>query len=198
MDSFFLLIGLLVLIIAVVGLLVSGHDRALVLSVRPLRIRIEKATLERPIQEALKRLLASKAVEKFKNGRSSEITFYDACAFWGISPSSSAIELSGQLSNFNRIVQAAQDSMQDRQVTFGHGGYAFGPDALWVLQEVHAHLQETFSGELILQRDFSIFAAGSVGDVYGGIGRLRSSVVEDGGPGRWPRADRSGDAGARR
>ncbi len=130
----------------------AGRDRARVLSVQPTEARIAKASLERPTQETLKRLFTSKAVEKFKNGRSADITFYEACAFWGISPSSSAIELNGQINNFKKIVQAAVNAVGSGQVSFGHGGYAFGRDDLKVLQEVHDYLRRTFSEELSVIR----------------------------------------------
>src|SRR5439155_8562554 len=89
----------------------------------PSESRVTKAGLARPTIEALKRLLASKAVEKAKNNRAGDITCYDACAFWGISPMSSAIELEGRTANLEKIVESARIALRGKAASsFGHGG----------------------------------------------------------------------------
>lgn len=115
--------------------------------------RVTKAGLARPTIEALKKLLASKAVEKSKNNRLDDITFYDACAFWGISPMSSAIQLEGRVANLEKIVASARTALRGKAASsFGHGGPGFGVDDLKRLTEVHNLLLEKFKVELAVIR----------------------------------------------
>jgi hypothetical protein len=119
----------------------------------PIESRVTKTGLARPTIEALKKLLASKAVEKAKNNRGDDITFYDACAFWGISPMSSAIELEGRTSNLERIVETARGALRGKAASsFGHGGPGFGADDLKRLMEVHNLLLDKFKVELAVIR----------------------------------------------
>jgi len=118
----------------------------------PTESRVRKAGLARPTIEALKKLLSSKVVEKAKNNRPDDITFYDACAFWGVSPMSSAIELEGRISNFEKIVDTARGVLRGKAASFGHGGEGFGADDLNRLMEVHALLQEKFKAEIAVIR----------------------------------------------
>lgn len=109
----------------------------------------EKAALGRDTEAQLKKLLASKAVEKVRNNRLDDITFYDACAFWGITPMSSAVELDGQVANFERIVQSAREAIhRDRLATFSHGGPSFGTEDLNRLLKASSSLQSKFQAEL--------------------------------------------------
>ena len=114
--------------------------------------RITKAGLAWPTIEALKKVLASKAVDKAKNNRTDDITFYDACAFWGVSPMSSAIALEGRLANFEKIVETARTVLRGKTASFGHGGEGFGVDDLKRLMDVHRLLQEKFKVELAVIR----------------------------------------------
>jgi len=84
---------------------------------------IEKAGLSRKVEQELKRLFESKACLKFKNNRLDDITFYDACVFWRISPMSSAIEFEGNISNFMRVIKSAMKAIQDYK--FKRIKYAF-------------------------------------------------------------------------
>lgn len=109
---------------------------------------IEKAGLGRQIEQELKRLFASKAVEKINNKRLADLTFYDACAFWGISPRSSAIQLAGRIANFKGVIESAQNIVQEKMATFEHGGHAFGAHDLDTLIRVHEELLQRFQEEI--------------------------------------------------
>jgi len=108
----------------------------------------EKAALGREIEQPLRKLLSSKAAEKFRNKRVDEITFYDACAFWGITPASSAIELQGQIAKLEKMVELAREAIQEKTVTFGHGGHSFGAKDLDEILEVHRVLMQKFDTEI--------------------------------------------------
>jgi hypothetical protein len=114
--------------------------------------RVIKAGLARSTIEALKRLLTSKAVEKVKNNRLEDVTFYDACAFWGVSPMSSAIQLEGRLANFEKLVDSARSVLRGKAASFAHGGEGFGVDDLKRLTEVDKLLQEKFRTDLAFIR----------------------------------------------
>ncbi len=130
----------------------AGRDHARLLSNRAKGSKVEKAALARETEQELKRLFASKAVEKFKNNRAGDITFYDACAFWRVSPRSSAIELEGRFANLESVVGAARKVVKERTSTFEHGGPAFGRADLDVLLDLHRGLQESFQEEIRIIR----------------------------------------------
>jgi len=126
----------------------AGREHARLLSSRMSEASIEKAALSRDIKQELKRLFTSKALEKIKNNRLADLTFYDACAFWGISPRSSAIELEGRIANFKKITEVARKVVQKSLATFEHGGYTFGSQDLDALLEVHEKLLQRFQEEI--------------------------------------------------
>ncbi|MBW1998608.1 MAG: hypothetical protein JRJ29_11660 [Deltaproteobacteria bacterium] len=109
---------------------------------------IEKADLFREVKQELKRLFSSKAAEKFRNGRLAELTFHDACSFWGISPRSSAIELEGRINKFNRNLDSARKAVREKTVSFEHGGQVFSETDLDNLLEIHHELLKRFQTEI--------------------------------------------------
>ncbi len=109
----------------------------------------EKVALGRDTESHLRRLLESKAVEKVRNSRLDDMTFYDACAFWGITPMSSAMDLEGQIANFEKIVKSAREAIRmESFATFSHGGPPFGIQDLDRLLAVNSLLQSKFRAEL--------------------------------------------------
>jgi hypothetical protein len=130
----------------------AGHEHAQSLLNRKERLPVQKASLPREVARELKRLFESKAVEKVKSNRISDLTFYDACDFWRISPRSSAIELDGRLANLERVVESALKIVQRKSASFEHGGTAFGRGDLQVLLDVHRKLQGEFQEELRIIR----------------------------------------------
>lgn len=126
----------------------AGREHARFLLGRFDESHIEKAALAREIEKELKRLFRSKAVEKVRNKRFADLTFYDACAFWGISPRNSAIELEGGIANFKKVVESARMVVQEKAATFEHGGYAFRANDLDELLEVHSELLKRFHEEM--------------------------------------------------
>lgn len=108
----------------------------------------EKITISRQTKEELKRLLGSKAAEKVRNRRETDLTFFDACTFWGISSRSSAIEMQGKLANFEGIVESSRRAVLNRDITLEHGRLPFGSQDLDLLGEVHRILLELFNEEI--------------------------------------------------
>lgn len=126
----------------------AGREHARVLLGRLGPSVIQKAGLAREVQEELKRLFSSKATEKHRNNRLADLTFHDACAFWGISPRSSAIQLKGRIANFIGVLDAARKAVQGKAITFEHGGQTYGANDLDNLLEVHGDLLKRFHMEL--------------------------------------------------
>lgn len=127
----------------------AGRDQARLLSRhKQQRLHIEKIALSRETSLALKKLFSSKVMDKFRNNLMTEITFSDACSFWGISPRSSAIELEGEISNFERIVETAKKAARNKIVSFEHSGNIFGESDLEELLQVHRELLKKFQDEL--------------------------------------------------
>jgi hypothetical protein len=109
---------------------------------------VEKSPLSRNTVKEIKRLLSSRAVGKTRNDRSSEITFYDACAFWGITPRSTSIELEGRLANFEKIIATSFSSLRGEEKSFVHGGIPIGSNDLEMLRNVHKDLLARFQNEI--------------------------------------------------
>lgn len=126
----------------------TGREHARLLLSRLSISPIQKSGLARDIQRELKRLFTSRATEKYRNGRIPDITFYDACAFWGISPRSSAIEFNGRIANFNGILDVARRAIQEKQVTFKHGGEVFSSNDLDDLNGIHHEMLKMFNKEI--------------------------------------------------
>jgi len=108
----------------------------------------KKAGLGRDIQQELKRLISSKAFEKYRNGQIQDLTFHDACIFWGISPRSSAIEMEGRFANFVRIVDTAREATGGKTVVFEYSGYTYNDTDLQTLLKIHQELMRAFAEEV--------------------------------------------------
>lgn len=126
----------------------AGREQVGLLQARSGQSSTHKAGLARDLEFEIKRLFRSKALDKFRNRRESDLTFYDACGFWGVSPRSSAIELQGRLANLEEIIHRAKEIVQDVQATFEHGGPSFGVNDLRTLLELHQFLLRRFSAEI--------------------------------------------------
>jgi hypothetical protein len=126
----------------------GGREHARLLLEQDNRPSTEKAGLSREIEQQLRRLFVMRAVDKFSQGHPEEITFYDACAFWGISPRSSAIELEGKIANFREVLQSAQKVANGGSICLEHGGRTYGPEDLEALLRTHKYLLSRFTPEL--------------------------------------------------
>jgi hypothetical protein len=126
----------------------AGREVAKDFSDRLKSLSPEKVGLSREIQRELIRLLSGRATQKFRNSRSEEMTFHDACGFWRISPWSSAIQLEGRLAHFESVVDTARRAFRERTVSFKHGGRTYNGRDLDVLEAVHRDLMSKFSEEI--------------------------------------------------
>ena len=113
-----------------------------------------KSGLDRAMVNQIKRLFSSRAIEKYIGQRIEEITFYDACAFWGITPRSSAIQLENKIANFNNVIQTALTDSKGKKLTFEHGGRSYSQKEIKLLIDVHELLLKTYKQqiEVIMER----------------------------------------------
>jgi hypothetical protein len=125
----------------------AGREQAKMLLNKKTDTQLEKAGLARETYQELKRLLSSRAVQKYKNGQTTEITFYDACMFWRISPSSSAIEFEGRVSAFEKILEYARASHKEG-VLLDHEGRKYTLKDLDMLDQLNKTLLARFKDEI--------------------------------------------------
>jgi hypothetical protein len=126
----------------------AGRQHARSLSAHPKPEGTKKAGLAREIAQELRRLLTSRAAEKYRLGGVQDISFFDASAFWGISPRSSATDLSGRIENFVSLVETAKQASTGEGATLEHGGIPFTVADLDLLLELHSQLEAKFGAEL--------------------------------------------------
>ena len=115
--------------------------------------RSEKTGLHRSTQNQLRRLLDSSAAEKFAADAVDDITFHDACGFWGITPRSKAIQLASQVTNIETILREAGHLAGDGTLSFEHGGPAFTGGQVRRLQDLNGFLKDRFEDSLAIIRE---------------------------------------------
>lgn len=108
----------------------------------------KKAGLSREVQSQVVRLLESKACNKLKDNRVKDITFHDACTFWGISPRSTANDFHSRTSNIKKVVELAISHCSNGSITFQHGSKALSRSGFIKLQELHLTMLEMFKSEI--------------------------------------------------
>jgi hypothetical protein len=107
-----------------------------------------KSGIDRTMVLKIKRLFSSKVFEKYIGQRTEEITFYDACAFWGITPRSSAIELESSIANFKNVIKTALKDAKGKKLSFQHGGRAYSPKELNLLIDAHELLMKKYKQQI--------------------------------------------------
>lgn len=113
----------------------------------------EKAQLERKDKERLRRLLESRALAKVLSGRENDLTFHDACVFWGITPRSSARDLHTKYASVDEIIRAAELASGGKHITLEHGTRGIGHEEVHALRLLNLDLRQRFRTELdIIER----------------------------------------------
>jgi len=126
----------------------SGKQYAKSLIKDSVKKETEKGPFTREITRELKKYFESRALAKYKENRASEITFYDLCALFSISPRSSYIELEGKLSNFNNIIAKAQEIAGKKTFSFEHGGNEYNLLDIEMLNKLKEFLLKKFEHDL--------------------------------------------------
>jgi len=126
----------------------SGRERGRSLGSKDTQADSGKGSIARDIQYEVRRLVKSKAFKKFTDETPEKITFFDACSFWGISPSSSAIEFKGRVENLKSVVDTARRALSSDSNRFKYANWDLTLEDLQKLREVHSFLMEKFKEDV--------------------------------------------------
>lgn len=126
----------------------AGRQRAAALSGRDDGAGSVKASLPRGTTRDLEKLLSSRAVKKFLDGRRDEITFTDAAGFWGISARSSAMEFSGKTGHVEATLRAAAEHAARGPIALKHGAPPLGARDIKQLLELHEEMFKRFANDI--------------------------------------------------
>lgn len=110
-------------------------------------------SLERGLQDDLRRLARSRAHDKLLAGRSSDLTFHDACGFFGISPRSSAMDLEARLAHVAAVLDGAGELTSESPIYLDRtGGQELDAAGVERLRDLQAVLESSFDAELAVIR----------------------------------------------
>jgi len=107
--------------------------------------------LTRDQEKFLLGLLNSSAVEKYQQGLKLELTFADACRFWGISEGLRGEALDDRIDHVREELVDLRRLVGDKGVDLSSGRH-IGPEDLGLIQEVDEYLTERFGRHLTLLR----------------------------------------------
>src|SRR5262249_4319383 len=107
--------------------------------------------LSRDQERFLLGLLDSTAAQKSAEGRTQELTFADACRFWGITENLGGEALDARLNKF-RASLSELDRLLGRSDAELSNGRIVSPEDLGGLDELHASMEKRFSRHLSLLR----------------------------------------------
>ena len=106
-----------------------------------------RRSIDRDLQNKVRRLMRTRAVKKLFSGRVANITFLDACSFWGISPRSSANDLKAKLANTKAILDQVRSYVGNKSVMLDRYNEVSSKEIDEII-ELHSGLQVRFSEEL--------------------------------------------------
>jgi len=109
----------------------------------------QKWSLNRQKQVLIRRLMESKPAVKARAGGSDELSFYDACSFWGISPRTTAKDLSSRFADLEAILNEAVKSLTSHgSASSRHGGVQYAASDVESLLTLHESLKAKFANDL--------------------------------------------------
>jgi hypothetical protein len=127
----------------------AGRSRARSVSGAPDSGIAEKWMLAREQVDFIRKLFDSRAATKFRAGQMEDISFFDACGFWGISAGSNAKDMWSRFAEIETILAAASESFSSRHtVRLRHGAEPFSVTDMKSLKEAHAFLQDRFKSDI--------------------------------------------------
>ena len=127
----------------------AGRSKARSILVADNVVHADKWALAREQVEFIRKLFESRAAVKFRAGQHADISFFDACGFWGISAGSNAKDLWGRFADIDQILSVAEASLSSREaVQFKHGSGLFVLEDVKVLIATHSFLRDQFKTEI--------------------------------------------------
>jgi len=126
----------------------SGRERGRSLGSKETQGDSGKGSIARETQYEVRRLVRSKAFKKFAAKTTENITFFDACSFWGISPASSAIEFKGRVENLKSVVDTARKALASDSNRFKYANWDLTLEDLQKLIQVDSFLMDKFKEDV--------------------------------------------------
>jgi hypothetical protein len=108
--------------------------------------------LARDQEKYLLGLFASSAVQKFEEGLKGELTFADACRFWGITENLHGEALNARLNRLRATLAEVERLISGGSAELSNGR-AIGKGDLELMTAVHEYLEDRFSRHLSLLRN---------------------------------------------
>lgn len=106
----------------------------------------------RDLEKLLQGLFVSTAWNKFREGRKSELTFADACRFWGITDSMAGDALDARMEGLRVDLTSAEVRIGLGRAVLSDGR-SVSPDDVGSLLEIHSFLESRFARHLSLLRN---------------------------------------------
>jgi hypothetical protein len=110
--------------------------------------------LPRDQEKYLQTILSSSAVKKYQEGQKDELTFADACRFWGITENLHGDALNSRLNRLLTSLSELKESIGPRGVELS-GGRHVSLDDLLEIGGIHEYLEARFTRHLNLLRNRS-------------------------------------------
>jgi hypothetical protein len=107
--------------------------------------------LSRDLERFVMGLLDSTAVQKFEENRKAELTFADACRFWGITENMRGDTLDEKLGLVQKQLTALDRVFAEADVELTNGRVLTAGD-IRVLANIHRHMEDRFDRHLNLLR----------------------------------------------
>lgn len=107
--------------------------------------------LTRDQEKFLQGLLDSTAVQKFEENRKGELTFADACRFWGITENTKGDVLDEKVDEFHRHLEELDRVFADSDGELSNGRVVTAGD-IRVLTNIHRYMEDRFDRHLNLLR----------------------------------------------
>lgn len=124
----------------------AGKQRATLLDGQKIQDAARRK-LDRSLQENIRRLFGTRAYNKSLSRRMTEITFFDACLFWGISPRSSAMHLEAKLAHIKETLYQVKEYVGSGTIAIDRSSEVSAGD-IDRLIKLHSSLHNVFAEEL--------------------------------------------------
>jgi DNA-binding PadR family transcriptional regulator len=119
---------------------------------RTTRPKPVQAPVVRELEQHLMNLISAPAVRRFSEGMKREISYRDACRFWGLSDNIHGEAVDKQLSKVQDAIAEAEGMMVGDNLELSNG-QSISSEDLKDLVTVHKFLLEQFTRHLSLQRE---------------------------------------------
>src|SRR5438552_11859600 len=118
----------------------------------PTQMGTAPVRISRDLEKYVLGLFSSSAVQKFEESLKDELTFADACRFWGITENLHGEALTARLDRLRAILADVERVLGGSTAELSNGR-SVSRDDLYLLTAVHEYLEERFARHLTLLRN---------------------------------------------